>query len=669
MNIDIFQLPEILARRFRLVMIIAVLCIVVALGLVLRMTPTFTSSAELLLDPNGLASEALDLKGTPATTRQDQPNIDSQIFVMQSSNVMRAVVERLSLADDLALVPRSAVDKQAAAVEALKTKVKVERQGQSLVFTIAAEHPDAKRAADIANAVAEIYLQQLDQSRSDAARRASTTFQIQASELRDRVLKAELAVEQFKSENGLATTGQQGLVIEQQVAGLSEQLTAARVAEEQAQTAYDQVRNLTVASLEGGATPEVLQSTTIGLLRDRYAVLVDRRTQLATNLGANHPQLRAINSQVANMQQAIQGELDRIRQSMKVSYDRAAANTKALTQRLDSLTATSFDSGAAQIRMRQLENEADAVRTLYKTFLNRAEELGQQQTVNTDNSRIITAATPLPKSSAKLKILILIAAALFGTIAGACLAVLSEILVGNRTEEKATTSDHDLPIIATLKFDAAKPKGIWQRLSAIGTSGEPENATDGSQDIHEAARRILAEIEVQRPYNLMFTKTGDIVTAAGITTDLVQAFTEEGEYVAYASGPLAARRPKAPRRAGRPSVNAVLARDEHLDLPLSNLLHYDMLDAAKPASPAPTSRKPKVSAFAPREARREGDLIVINACGTDITQHLPELSDEADAIAIIIRHTDLRSKSLSAHLAAFGDNLDKVIGLVVVESD
>ena len=175
-----------------------------------------------------------------------------------------------------------------------------------------------------------------------------------------RVLKAELAVEKFKSENGLVSTGEQGLVIDQQVQGINDQLIAARGVEEQQQTIYEQAKNLTMSAIEAGAIPEVLQSTSIGLLRDRYAELLDKRTQLATNLGTNHPQLRAINSQVTNMQQAIEAELARVRQSMRVNYERAAANTKALTDRLQNLTKTSFDSSAAQIKMRQLESEADA---------------------------------------------------------------------------------------------------------------------------------------------------------------------------------------------------------------------------------------------------------------------------------------------------------------------
>src|SRR5690606_29939993 len=124
----------------------------------------------------------------------------------------------------------------------------------------------------------------------------STAFQTQADELRDRVLKAEIAVEQFKAENGLATTGGTGLVVDQQLAGLNQQLITARGLEEQQQTIYEQAQRLTMDALKTGGIPEALQSQTIGLLRDRYVQLLDRQTQLETNLGANHPQLRAIRS-------------------------------------------------------------------------------------------------------------------------------------------------------------------------------------------------------------------------------------------------------------------------------------------------------------------------------------------------------------------------------------
>ncbi|MDI6837880.1 MAG: Wzz/FepE/Etk N-terminal domain-containing protein, partial [Rhizobiaceae bacterium] len=225
MDIDIFQLPGILRRRLHYVILTVVVCLALAFIYVLRLTPLYTSSTELLLDPKGLVTGGADPVNVMAPAPQDQPAVDSQIYVMQSRATLEEVVSKLDLVKDpffAAAVKKAKNDRDRlmAVVTVLKAHVTIERAGQSLVFSISAEHPNAATAADIANSIAAVYLRQLDEARASAARRASSSFQLQASELRDRVLKAELAVEKFKAENGLVSTGQQGLVIDQQVAGL-----------------------------------------------------------------------------------------------------------------------------------------------------------------------------------------------------------------------------------------------------------------------------------------------------------------------------------------------------------------------------------------------------------------------------------------------------------------
>lgn len=677
MDIDIFQLPAILKRRLHYVLIAVAACVLLAAAYVVTLKPTFTSTAEILLDPLGLAAENVDNKGTGNSAQQEQSNLDSQIYVMQSRGVMSDVARKLDLVDDPFFAPKkpastkplSEADRLVAVAEAMKTHVTIERAGQSLVFTIAAEHPDADKAADIANSVAAVYLQQLEQARGDAARRASNSFQVQASELRDRVLKAELAVEKFKSENGLVSTGEQGLVIDQQVQGINEQLIAARGVEEQQQTIYEQAKNLTMSAIESGAIPEVLQSTSIGLLRDRYAELLDKRTQLATNLGTNHPQLRAINSQVSNMQQAIEAELNRVRQSMRINYERAVANTKALTDRLDNLTKTSFDSGAAQIKMRQLESEADAVRAIYKTFLNRAEELAQQQSVNLNNSRVITAAVPMPKSSLKLKLMIIVAAALFGTVLGSGLAVLRELLAGGRRPQTSIIERAGLPVVARISETAPAPEKPRSRLASLfalsrkDTAALPVLPGDG---IASAARALRDASAGQRPSTVLMMSAGYLPQAGGIVADIVHSLIDSGLGILYAPGTASDQRRRL-RAGSSPSLAAALARDETIgSAPLSDLLKYENFPAATTQASRPG--RPTLSRYVGKTQGPDTDLVVINACGgTAAAEHLPLLIETADTIVILADPARVTDAEMDAALDAVGYARDLVLGTILVE--
>ncbi|MBB4010654.1 GumC family protein [Allorhizobium taibaishanense] len=716
MDIDIFQIPGILRRRWyypaAFVVLFAALALIYALGL----KPVYVSATQILLDPRGLSASSSESR-LPATATQSDPGIlDSQIYVVLSSAVLSDVVNRLDLTKDpylYAAKPGSGAtpdEVMAATIGGLIRHIKVEREGQSFIMSITVEHRDAKSAADIANMIATVYLKQLDEARADAARRASGAFQAQASELRDRVLKAETAVEEFRAANGLASTGVTGLVIDQQLAGLNQQLIAARGAEEQQQAIYDQTRSLTAASIENGNIPEAVQSSTISLLRDRFVQLQDRQAEAATNLGANHPQLKAINSQVAAMHQAIQQELDRVRQSMKLNHDRAVANRKALEAQLQSLTKTSFDSGSRQITLRQLESEADAVRTIYKAFLNRAEELSQEQTISINNSRIITEAVATPKSVATLKIMILAAAVLFGLAFGSTLAVIMEILTARRygavpapvgasanaaaapitrntiePEPAVTRTDVTLIADATQRF-TTKPRarfgviGAFARRLVSPLSPAPASDADDRAAGSAWATAVAATTgflsDCSQGYGQMtvvFTALGEPKAAAFIA-DVAQKLVERQYGVLLANGAMASRR-LAIRQGntasgnGRPSLAQALQQPDLEDAPLSHILRYERLGFPAQRQQAPaTGGRPTYSRFMEQAKASETDFTLINACGVAGEQHLTALAAEADLILVLTTPAEEAAGNMGRLLARLGEDGERVMGRIVLEA-
>ncbi|NSZ50176.1 GumC family protein [Agrobacterium vitis] len=724
MDIDIFQIPGILRRRWYYLAFFAVLFAGLALLYALSLKPVYVSSTQILLDPRGLSATSNDSRQPTAAVQSDPASLDSQIYVVLSSAVLGEVVNRLDLTKDPYLYagkPDSAAspaEVMAATIGGLVRHVKVEREGQSFIMSITVEHRIAKTAADIANMIATVYLKQVDEARSDAARRASAAFQAQASELRDRVLKAERAVEEFRSANGLASTGVTGLVIDQQLAGLNQQLIAARGAEEQQQAIYQQTRNLTVAAVENGNIPEAVQSTTVGLLRDRYVQLQDRQAEASANLGGNHPQLKAINSQVASMRQAIQQELDRVRQSMKLNYDRAVANRKALENQLQSLTKTSFDSGARQITLRQLESEAEAIRTIYKAFLNRAEELSQEQTISINNSRVITEAVATAKSVTTLKVMILAAAMLFGVAFGSTLAVVLELL--SRKDIDAPRQDRIAPAAATptnsepqlappvaparhiaLITDATEPKKRRSRnplsfitafgrrlVSPLVPASNPANtsqAAAGSAWSHAVASTAGFLIECGEGYadlTVLFVAAGRPVASAFIG-DVAQKLVDRDRGMLLANGTMLDHRLaiRSHRKTNaRPSLAQALQQPELEDAPLSHILRYERLALPhnQPARPAAgtsaSSGRPTYSRFVEQSLQAETDFTLINACGAGFNangvggeQHLTALAAEADVILVLTTAQD-EAADLDELLMRLGEDAERVVGRIVLET-
>jgi uncharacterized protein involved in exopolysaccharide biosynthesis len=66
----------------------------------------------------------------------------------------------------------------------------------------------------------------------------------------------------------------------------------------------------------------------------------------------------------------------------------ARSRETSLQQNLDQLQGVSTSSGQAQVRLRELQREAEANRTLYESYLARSKEATAQESLEMPDSRI-----------------------------------------------------------------------------------------------------------------------------------------------------------------------------------------------------------------------------------------------------------------------------------------
>lgn len=556
MDIDIFQLPGILRRRWVYPAASTALCGVLALGVAFLQTPTYRSTVALILDPVALQTPASDPNAAGAAGLVAQATTDSQLYVMQSAEVLGAVVDKLQLQNDTWLAPpRSGgllahiiggkvlteAERRREAMDALADDLLVQRADQSLVFAITAKHPNAKMAAEIANATADAYLTQIDKSRTGSSQRIGTSLNEQAAALSAKLQKVQAEVEDYKAAHGLYSTPTGGLVADQQLEALNQQLAAARTRVEQQKTIYDQAQKITMADVQAGAIPEALQSNALVSLRTRYAQLLDTEAQLSANLGEQHPQLRAARAQAASMRASITAELDRIRASLKNNYQRAVGDRDALQARYADLQKAMAKTSDARTTLAQLQSEAQALKEMYQSTLARAEVLGGKAAQDPTTARVISAAVPSPKPSGAPKLLILIAGLLFGAAAGSALAVLRELLdragtpggPGRRrmpTDEVANAPEvpkSPPEVVSPGPVSRARPNAPVIRISPA--------AQNEVQRAAEAIRSAFGDSNATRAEILFYPASG-VSSAEEVIREVAEALIERGSVVLVSDG-------------------------------------------------------------------------------------------------------------------------------------
>lgn len=627
---DVFQLPGILMKRWIYVLAPVLLFAALAAAYVVVVKPTVPVMAEILIDPNGLVAEKGDLVPQVSAQNQDSAIIESQIYVMQSAEILSAVVDKLDLTNDPFLY-RGKLSKdlaKAATITALQKHLTIERGGQSFILELTFKHVDPVKGAETANTIASIYLSKVHEARSDASNRASGAFEMQANALAARVRNAETELEAFKAAHDLVSTGQQGLVIDQQVEGVNKQLIAARTDLGIKRASYEQARTLTAGSVMDGAIPEALASTALGSMRTRYADLVANMNELSSSLGANHPQMKATRSQVAAMRQSIEQELARIRKSLQGGMERSLASVKALEDRLTELTKSSLDTSEAGIKARELQSEVDTLRALYKAFLSRSQELGQRDTVNVNNSRIISRAVGVGSSSMLAKLMILIAATLFGVAAGCGLAVLREIVGRMFTRPDAGESSREQEAHA----QPVAPASVAAQREALHGVG---NAVERMLAMHrptETATIILLSPDNDNSSSVMLPK-------------LANALHRHSKDVLYSSGEGA----------------GISDRIDAGDIPLGDVLKFERLSqsvARTPDHSGPTFRN-----FASR--RKKVDYVIIDARGREARRYLDELLAEANGILVLADDRD-GQKKIDKFVSSLAPFKDRMLGTLII---
>ena len=216
----------------------------------------------------------------------------------------------------------------------------------------------------------------------------------------------------------------------QQLAELTSKLVDARTDRDEAQARLSQA----MAVVEGAAEPdtisEVLDSKTIQDLRAREAGLAQKEAEFALHYGRRL--MERIVAGLAQTRREIRGEIQKISAALRRKAEAADYRVRALQVAVDGAA----DLNVAQVKLQEMERNADATRALLQNFLARAQETSGGL-ANTSDVRLISAAVPPLRPYFPNRMIWISASWLVGLAAAAFLTTLVELLdKGFRTAEQ-----------------------------------------------------------------------------------------------------------------------------------------------------------------------------------------------------------------------------------------
>jgi succinoglycan biosynthesis transport protein ExoP len=290
--------------------------------------PTFVATASMVIDARKLQTL------NPQTAASGAVNVDTSMVqtemeLLKSDNVSRAVIHKLHLTEDPefvgqppgfigALINRvhglfaspSVEDEDQKRSQLAKSvllsfsgKRLVNRVGQSYVMEINVQSVNPEKAAKIANAIAEAYIDDELNSKYEETRRASIWLQDRLKELRSQAAAQQQAVVDFRQKHNIVDTGTNGqLMNDQQLSQVNSQLILAQAATAEAKARYDRIQEVMKQDVPDASITDALNNQIIVKLRGEYLSLAGRMAIYSQKYGSDHLAVIALRTQMRELQ-------------------------------------------------------------------------------------------------------------------------------------------------------------------------------------------------------------------------------------------------------------------------------------------------------------------------------------------------------------------------------
>ncbi len=442
------QILAILMAYRKTSLIIILTCLVLAAAIVKLWPKSYTATATLII--NG------DNKDPLAGKEFDEGLINSyvatQIEMMLSPIVLMPVVDTLHLTEDRHYYAGFGKGDANALREYVETQLANDLEidagrGGHLLYVHATARESA-RAAEIANNVADVYLDQERRRVNDPAGERATRYSEQLAELKAKANAAQDKVSEYRKRTGVTDVSATNTGTEIQALDTLE----TRLLE--AQNARRSLEAKTAGSTV--STDEALASDPLQGLRSQFGAQKVQLAQLTATLGPQHPKVLELKSQMAVTQAALGAEVENLSENVSTQILRA----KQLEAKLAAAVA---EQRAKVVQLRELQDEGNklqlelaSAQSVYKKALDGYDQILFASVGNYSNVSFISRAVIPSKASKPNKVKLF----LIGVIASLAFGMAGPIayeLIFNRRVRCIDDMERDfgIPVLAT--FDSFTP--------------------------------------------------------------------------------------------------------------------------------------------------------------------------------------------------------------------
>ncbi len=487
--------------------IIAFVLICVASTLVVssRLTPIYEATASI----------DIDRQAPPAVIGQDAarmaPNdadqfLATQVKTIQSDSVLRPVVQRFKIVESSRLQPQLPTARMQNAPVVLKN-LKVTRPPNTYLLLISYRSPNPDLAADVANGIADSYIQHTYNLRFQASSGLAAFMEKQMDELKATMERSSAALAQFEKDLSVINPDEKTSILSSRLLQLNTEFTNAQGDRVRKQAAYDSVKSGSLEAAQASTQGEQLRK-----LGDHLDEAREKFAGIKSQYGAKHPEYQKTQSQVTELERQFAALKANITQRVSLEYQESA-NRESMLKKAVAETKEEFDHlNARSFEYKAVKREAEADKSLYDELVRKIKEAGINSSFQNSSIRLSDSARPpllpvfpsLPLNGAL--------AFLFSTLLAVGAAVLADVLdntVRDPEQIQHALRTEVLGSLPVVKSWRNRLLPVATNSNAVGAPVKSGHHGDQASAFEEAIRTLRDSILLsdlgRRPRSILMT--------------------------------------------------------------------------------------------------------------------------------------------------------------------
>ncbi len=482
-----------------------------------------------ILKSRTLAKEVLRNVGILNEVMQDQSKKFSLVRLLSDLLILSGLRPPLSEESQIRGREQQAID------NFLNNLITIEPIKGSRLVDVSAFSTDQEQAARIANTLVDAYIKQNLTAKLSASKNAVGWLEGQLKVAQQKVADSEGTLLDYKEQHAIISFEDRQNIVMQKLSELNTAVNNARIKRIRAETQYKQIQAYLVLEENASDVEAIGQLESISLvinnrliqqLKIELSALESELSELLKKFRRKHPNIIAVQSQIASVRNRIRAEIKRIVTSIRNEYELALAQEAEMTIALEEQKREALDLNKKAVTYGVLSRETESNKRVYNALLQRTKETSITERLETSNIRIIDRAAIPTRAVAPRKKLNIFLAMIVGSVMGTALAFFFEYI------DNSIKTPDDIKQYLNLPFLGFVPKVAYNTTSNGNRQHSPDTvvAAEPKSTVSEAYRSLRTNVlfsSIERGPTILVTSAGPTegksITVANLAITMAQS--------------------------------------------------------------------------------------------------------------------------------------------------